>query len=153
MAPVSTSKSTDFPFTSSCTVTIGLTSATKVLQSFTLPSMDFTLFALVNKLHNKHSTASASYMYSICHIDNMIPLQVQHFLFHVPSPCYTEVRSTITSEYSPLSPDHILGCMREFVFHTLCYVHVSLFAFARAGVGTNAGMLLLVRYAVAMPAK
>ena len=37
----------------------------------------------VNKLHHKHSTASASYMYSICHIDNMIPLQVD-LLFHVP---------------------------------------------------------------------
>ena len=106
----------------------------------------------MNKLHHKHSTASASYMYSICHIDNMIPLQVD-LLFHVLSPCYTEVRSTITSEYSPLSPDHILSCMREFVSHILCYVHVSLFAFARVGVGTHAGMLLVVRYAVAMPAK
>ena len=55
----------------------------------------------VNKLHHKHSTASASYMYSICHIDNIIPLQVD-LLFYVLSPCYTEVRSTSTSEYSPL---------------------------------------------------
>ena len=78
----------------------------------------------MNKLHHKHSTASASYMYSICHIDNMIPLQVD-LLFHVLSPCYTEVRSTITSEYSPLSPNHILGCMREFVSHTLCMFHCS----------------------------
>ena len=38
---------------------------------------------IVNKLHYKHSTASASYMYAICHIDNMIPLQVD-LLFHVP---------------------------------------------------------------------
>ena len=65
------------------------------------------------------------------------------------------VRFTVQSAlpYSPLSPDHILSCMREFVSHILCYVHVSLFAFARTGVGTHAGMLLVVRYAVAMPAK
>ena len=59
------------------------------------------ILCVVNKLHHKHSTASASYMYSICHIDNIIPSQVD-LLFHVLSPCYTEVWSTITSEYSPL---------------------------------------------------
>ena len=49
----------------------------EVVENFTY------LCSIVNKLHHKHSTASASYMYSICHIDNRIPLQVD-LLFHVP---------------------------------------------------------------------